>query len=339
MIPIGLPSVGFVLLTLALLLATAIWFGWTLRLALAWRKFRQLQGIWLLAYAALGAVALFTTVKFVELQLHLNAYQKAQQTHYHPVLSAPQRLGGIDMPAGTQLRLAVADREESFQLAVFPAAVPVAGIRAERVERYVGVETDDDFKPRRVTAENMRVTGQGISIQQDWHCDASQPITFTVHADATLFSFDRCVLADGNSVDGIALPAGTELWTSTGTVYVDGFVDQDRWVISVPDDAEIRIDGLALSGPLLKLDSQRRLYEVERAVLMQGGQLGAVDHPAGTIAHLNPRRLRVAHAGAWIFDLQVDETQGQNAVESRRVVQDRSGMMLVSSNPDAASAH
>lgn len=78
------------------------------------------------------------------------------------------------------------------------------------------------------------MTGNGVTLQSGWRCDAAQPVEFDLKADGDVSAFSRCVLADGNIVDGIVLPKGTFLRASTGNVYTDGFIDSDRWVLDTP---------------------------------------------------------------------------------------------------------
>lgn len=55
----------------------------------------------------------------------------------------------------------------------------------------------------------MRITGIGVTTQSDWRCDATQPVEFDLMADGSISTFSKCILADGNVVDGISLPKGT----------------------------------------------------------------------------------------------------------------------------------
>lgn len=55
------------------------------------------------------------------------------------------------------------------------------------------------------------------------------------------------------------------LWQSA--VYVDGFVDSDRWVLDMPEGVPVRIDNFELADASIALDAERRLYKVRSAVL------------------------------------------------------------------------
>lgn len=55
------------------------------------------------------------------------------------------------------------------------------------------------------------------------------------------------------------------LWQSA--VYVDGFVDSDRWVLDMPEGVPVRIDNFELADASIALDAERRLCKVRSAVL------------------------------------------------------------------------
>lgn len=328
MIPVGLPDTKFVLMVLAMLIATVGWSVWTLRIVFLKRSRQTLSGLRLGIYIALGAIAVFNVFKFVQLQVHMNNYKKDWQRHYLPVLQSPERLGGIDMPAGTQLKLAVADARDSFEQASFPEPIAVAGIQASQIARYVRVVPDGADEDPGFTALNMRVTGQGVSVQEGWRCDASSPVIFTLNGNGQPPIFERCTLADGNAVDGSVLPSGTDVWLTEGTVYLDGFVDKDRWILDVPTTSAVEIDGLVLSGPVLKLDQNRRLYRLERGTLKQDTRFGSLVHANGTTASLNPRGLSAALEETWVFKPSQQAEPGPEATKQVPILQDRSGAEL-----------
>lgn len=328
MIPIGLPSTSFVLLIVAMLTTTLIWFVWTLRFTLL-RKKASNRNV-LLAYLVTMAIALFTLFKIVDVYLQVAEYQRASNASYRPTLGILQRLGHIDMPAGTQLQLAIANLKESFQIAIFPVPVVISGTQALRVERYSHIETDHNYQAVGVIPTHLRVIGQGISLQEGWRCDATQPIEFTLNPDGDVSTFSACTLAQGNTADGIVLPAGTSLRASAGNAYTDGFVDIDRWTLHVQSDAEINIDGLALADANVALDDLRRLYEISSALLIRDTQFGKISHAAGSTVHLNPRRLRETYSSAWLIE-SLDEALSPaqpNTVPLTRIIQDRSGKLL-----------
>lgn len=319
MIPVGLPSVEFLLAVLALLLTTVVWVGWSVCLLLSRNGIRGLRGTRLAVYLAVALVSLFTLFKIAELMLALSASEREQALHYRPTLATTQKIEGIEMPAGTRLTLSVAAQLSSFTSARFPAAIPLLGVNTLHLERYVRIEHDEEFNPISTLALNQRLTGEGNSPQRDWICDASHPIVFELE-DGQLNRFERCTLASGNRLEGIALATGTEVRASEGNTYTDGFIDLDRWVLDVPQSQTITLDSVPLRSPVISLDSQRQIYEVSRAELSQPVLFGDIEHAAGTLAHLNPRSLRKRYPNAWLF----------TAADGFTLIQSRSGKILES---------
>ncbi|TGT74789.1 hypothetical protein EN804_36240, partial [Mesorhizobium sp. M8A.F.Ca.ET.161.01.1.1] len=90
------------------LITTLVWGVWSL-----WLLVRYMGGRWkrpmILPYGLVTAVALFTLFRFVEFYLEMGAYDRERAIRYQPELLEPARLGGIDMPKGTKLELAIAD--------------------------------------------------------------------------------------------------------------------------------------------------------------------------------------------------------------------------------------
>ena len=110
---------------------------------------------------------------------------------------------------------------------MFPHPVRVADIDAVEIARYIAIKTNDNYETIGFTPDNMRITGNGVTTQSGWRCDATRPVEFDLRPDGSISAFSRCILANGNVVDGITLPEGTSLRASTGNVYIDGFVDSD----------------------------------------------------------------------------------------------------------------
>ena len=95
-------------------------------------------------------------------------------------------------------------------------------------------------------------------------------------------------MAEGNRIESAEVPAGSEVRSSTGTVYIDGFIDDDRWLKDLAKETVIEIDGLTLSGPVLKLDDQLNIYQVDRAFLKHDVIFGGASHAAGESVSYNP---------------------------------------------------
>lgn len=327
MIPIGLPSVSFLLTVAALFFTTLIWLIWTLRLVFLRRRENNRHKR--LVYLLVTAIAFFTLFKTAGVYFQLTKELRVSSANYHLALGAPQQLGHIDMPAGTQLQLALTNLKDSFKAASFPEPVLISGIQALRVERDISSAINDS-RIVGFTPTNLRVIGQGISLQAGWYCDATQPIEFTLNADGEISTFSACTLALDTTVDEIILPAGTVLRASTGKPYTDGFVDIDRWTVYVPSHAEINVDGLALTDAHLTLDNMRRLHEIGGALLSRDTQLGDLKHAAGSTARLNPRRLRETYPAAWLIEIPDGSLSSTppNTVHHTYAIHDRTGKTL-----------
>lgn len=326
MIPVALPSVETLLLLAFLLATTLAWGIWTVVLVARYAGGRRARPM-MLPYGLATAIAIFTLWQFGNFYLQMRAYDREMASSYRPELGEPVRLGQIDMPKGTKLELAVADTRESFNRAVFPHPVRVANVDAVEIARYIAIKTNGNYETVGFVPETMRVTGNGVTLQRGWRCDAAQPVEFDLKADGDVSAFSRCVLADGNIVDGIVLPKGTFLRASTGNVYTDGFIDSDRWVLDTPTGKAIRIDDFALEDVTLALDGERKLYEIRSAVLSKEATAGALHFAVGSGVRLNPRHFRTDYPGAWLITPSPAST-GSEPVSHRSSVLNRGGKLL-----------
>lgn len=296
MIPVGLPSLPFVLLVVFLLGTTLLWLVWTASLVFT-PAGQRLEGLARkAAYALISCIALFTLYKIVDLKLQMAAYHAEMTAKFAPTLETAQRLGQLEMPAQTRLSLAIENTPESFNQALFPEPVAIAGISARQVERYIAIQTDENHQTQGFQPKTMRVIGDGVAVQQGWLCDAAEPIEFDLHEDGSIASFSRCVLAAGNRVDGIDLPKVSSVWQSQGLTYTDGFVDKDRWVIDTPSGQVVEAGGVSLIAPVIMLTGDRTLHAISRAVLAQEAVLDHQQYPAGAAVEWNPR----SHRGQWL---------------------------------------
>ncbi len=326
MIPVALPSVEALLLLAFLVVTTFAWIVWTLLLFV-----RYVAGRWkrpmILPYGLVTAVALFTLFRFGEFYLQMRAYDKETAASHWPELLEPARLGQIDMPKGTKLELAIANNREAFDRAVFPHPVPVADIDAVEIARYISIKTNENYETVGFTPQTMRITGNGVTNQSGWRCDATQPVEFDLSPDGGISAFNNCTLSDGNVVDGITLPKGASLRASTGNVYTDGFVDSDRWVLDTAQDQTVHIDSFDLSEVTLALDGERKLREIKRGVLSKDATLGTLHHAAGTNIRYNPRQLRKDYPDAWLIIAPLPAADAP-PVPSHDIVQGRDGKVL-----------
>jgi len=190
----------------------------------------------------------------------MSAYELEQRTLFHPTLTQTHTIAGIQMPAGTVLKLGVPLDYESFYEANFPHPIDIQGVQTTAMARYISYQTDENYKTAGYTPQNMRLTGIGTATQSGWLCDAAFAITLTTLANGNIRDFQSCTLANGNIVDGIHLPSGAEVIATTGTTYTDGRIDQDRWLIHLPSDTNTNIHQRIQRGGAIYLDGNRKLY-------------------------------------------------------------------------------
>lgn len=259
MIPIGPPPWLFILICLGFLAAALLWIIWILRLAFSHRARRHLRSWRGLAFVLLSAIGCHTLWSVYTFQRALAAYEAEDKLNRRPVLAESRRLAGIDMPAGTALVLQLARTPEAFNRAEFPHPVPIGGVETLRVERYLSIHTDENYRTTGFTPENLRLTGLGESRQAGWLCDATVPIIFATHPDGSIKSFESCTAGAGNLVEGQPLPKGAEIIATEGTVYLDGSRGSDRWLIYLPPDAGLLVHGAQQKGGALLLDAGRKV--------------------------------------------------------------------------------
>ena len=138
------------------------------------------------------------------------------------VLAQPTQLAGVEMPAGTTLRLGTPGDLASFDRAVFPEAHPaqIQGVTATRLFRYPATAK----QPETLSAEIAR--DQAL---EGWLCAHGHRIEFVLHDGHPQFS--SCHLAIGNTLDQpnrqfflqLAEPVGLTLARpqATGTIRDD----------------------------------------------------------------------------------------------------------------------
>ncbi len=208
------------------------------------------------------------------------------------VLKEPGRFAGVDMPAGTELELAVLGDPDSVSWARFPAAVMVGGAPVLALKR-----------PRPDLADsNWQLTMAGDAELEGWQCDGRQMLEMKADPSAESgFQFVSCFLAKGNQITGwspyaaatnvneapafvLDLPAGTLVQARpAGTLYIDGQRDQDRWAIRVEDSGlQLRAWGLSLERAYFSVDKNKALLYLSQGRLVQDIQLGGFSYPAGT---------------------------------------------------------
>ncbi len=328
MIPVALPSVEFLVIVGLLFLTTLVWFVWTVWLLFFRKSQKSWANHWFALYGLTTFPALFTLYHVVTFSLEMRTLDREHEKNFAPTLTSSERIGQIDMPEGTKLRLAAAQKLESFGRATFPHPVEIAGINALAVDRYIAIKYDDSYNVTGFAPDNMRVVGEGTSEQQGWTCMATTPVEFDVNEDGSVKAFKRCVLAAGNVADGISLPSGTEVWTSTGNVYTDGFTDTDRWVLDIPRDKTVLVDGLEISSPRIMLDEHKKLYEVSSGSLAKDTSFGEDTYPAGTLIRFNPHHIRDGYPNAWLLTPKEGVEDDAILLPPDGTVLDRAGKVL-----------
>ncbi len=243
---------------------------------------------------------------WLEIGLWQYERERAREEAAHSaVLERPTRLGGIEMPAGTRLKLELKHQPESFREAEFPTPVTIRGVATRHLQRWLQSEQDnpqDPWKTTGVHPTSLRLRGEGVAEIEGWRCDASQEIAFASERDGRPAAFEGCSLAIGNRADDIDFPAGARLFASDGMVYTDGYRDAERWRVMPETGQRVSVRGIALSGGALAFDRDRRLYGLGGTVLAEALQLGAWHYPAGTEVSLSPRAAwRAQHPHAWLF--------------------------------------
>ena len=229
---------------------------------------------------------------WLEIGLWQYERERAREEAAHSaVLERPSRLGGIEMPAGTRLKLELKHQPESFREAEFPTPVTIRGVATRHLQRWLQSEQDDPQDPWKTTGvhpTSLRLRGEGVAEIEGWRCDASQEIAFASERDGRPAAFEGCSLATGNRADEIDFPAGARLFASDGMAYTDGYRDAERWRVMPETGQQVSVRGIALSGGALAFDRDRRLYGLGGTVLAEALQLGAWHYPAGTEVSLSP---------------------------------------------------
>jgi hypothetical protein len=285
MIPIALPSASFYLLLTVSFFAGVLLFGWLLALASSAGMRRAVRLHWKKSAVlfVLLAVLFSYYAWFQAIVWQVERESERQEAARNVTLAQPTTVGGTDMPAGTRLKLQDEGQLETYLEAEFPQPVPVYGIQATQVRRFLGTDYDDDTYaliaryPRTVI-----LRGAGDQAVQGWQCDATQDIEFDSERDGAMKALNQCQLGHDNHVGDMEIAPGSILYGSEGTVYVDGFKDPDRWRIEVKDPVAVKAFGLMLSNPRIYLDADRRLLRVSDTELACGVQWGDFRHAAGT---------------------------------------------------------
>lgn len=191
-------------------------------------------------------------------------------------LDTSRHIQGVDMPAGTRLRLRKAHRPDTFEFARFPFSVPVYGFASTRIDRSLILAGDGQhYVPTRAIlalARDQQWAG--------WRCAADQPLAIELPPAGRPARIVSCTLAAGNTTRALHIPVGTEIRASKGTMYTSGRRGADRWILSVKTDQSIATAGARFSGRIM-LDAACHLINA-RGALAAPLSLGGIHYPAGT---------------------------------------------------------
>lgn len=346
MIPIALPSASFFILLTAGFFAGLLLLGWGLVLAVSGRVRRTVRKYW--KTSAVLCLVLLVPFSFYAwfqaMMWQLEREIERGEAARNVTLQQPTTVSGVQMPAGTRLKLQDEGKLETYIEASFPQAVPMLGVEATWVRRYLDAEYEKETyallsrHPRSVI-----LRGAGVQEVQGWRCDATQEIEFDVMPDGAIKAFEQCVLAAGNRAAGMEITAGAVLRGSDGTVYTDGSRDPDRWRVEVKGDAAVQVFGLYLSRPSIYLDASRDVLRVTDAELACSTPFGGLTYAAGTqfkTARRKTEGQREPYPGIFVFSPWHGEAAKrpghEDVPEGKSVMQTLKGEVIDVVDNDAA---
>ncbi|SAI68336.1 membrane protein [Bordetella ansorpii] len=303
MIPIAVPSATGILLFL-LSFVLGLWlFSWLVRLAFSKGARQRLMKNPRRNIGILVALAVLSLPGYsIEYILIASGRESARrEAALRVTLPRAQTLGGVEMPAGTRLELDREGRLDTFVLAEFDAPVSAYGVQATRIRRTLSSDYDEDYKETNRYPSSVTVWGQGAQDVSGWRCDASKKMDFDTRDKGAHIDFDKCLLADGNRVGDIVLPAGAELHARSDSAGGDMQTEPVRWAVSVDGPEPLAVQGLLLGHPALHLDARRRLVRVEYGVLACATRLGPMHYPPETEVRMPRYPLNRRMPGAWVF--------------------------------------
>ncbi|SAI11161.1 membrane protein [Bordetella ansorpii] len=303
MIPIAVPSAASILLLL-LSFVLGLWLiSWLVLLAFSkgsrqWLMKKPRRNIGILVALAVLSVPGYS---FEYILIASGRESARREAALRVTLPQAQTLGGVEMPAGTRLELDREGRLDTFVLAEFDAPVSAYGVQATRIRRTLSSDYDEQFNEINRYPGSVTVWGQGAQDVSGWQCDASKKLDFDAQDKGARIGFDKCLLAGGNRVGDIVLPAGAELHARTDAAYGDTQTEPVRWSVSVDGPEPLAVQGLLLGHPALHLDAQRRLVRVAYGVLACPTRLGPMHYPAETEVQMLRYPLSRRMPGAWVF--------------------------------------
>lgn len=295
MIPVSLPGGNFYVLMAVSLACLSTLLTWlavlaTSRGAREWLADHRRAGTLLMTLLAVVG-ALFPYQQFSQ---WFAARQDAQADDARKtVLAQPTQLAGVEMPAGTTLRLGAPGDLASFDRAVFPDAHPalIQGVAATRLFRYPATAK----QPETLSAEIAR--DQAL---EGWLCAHGHRIEFVLHDGHPQFS--SCHLAVGNTLDQQPVPAGAWLKVEAAArgTPIDKAGTAPRWLLRTEGSDSMTVAQIPLLKVDLQLDAQRRMLGFE-GLAARDTVLGEMTYPPGTRVLAASPRLQGAQPGDLLF--------------------------------------
>lgn len=295
MIPVSLPGGNFYVLMAVSLACLSTLLTWlavlaTSRGAREWLADHRRAGPLLMTFLAVVG-ALFPYQQFSQ---WFAARQDAQADGARKtVLAQPTQLAGVEMPAGTTLRLGAPGDLASFDRAVFPDAHPalIQGVAATRLFRYPATAK----QPETLSAEIAR--DQAL---EGWLCAHGHRIEFVLHDGHPQFS--SCHLAVGNTLDQQPVPAGAWLKVEAAArgTPIDKAGTAPRWLLRTEGSDSMTVAQIPLLKVDLQLDAQRRMLGFE-GLAARDTVLGEMTYPPGTRVLAASPRLQGAQPGDLLF--------------------------------------
>jgi hypothetical protein len=324
MIPVALPGGNFYPMLAVSLICLATLLTWiavlcTNRLARLRLRARPRTGAAaMLALAMLGAI--FPARQAAR---WLDQRQAAQRQAAHTmVLDQGRTLAGIAMPAGTRLLVRVPGQLDTFETAAFPQPVSVAGIAVTGLDRYLAKAGDQEY---RVTSASATLADDQTA--EGWRCSRGHRVELKA-GEAGVLRFSSCHLAQGNTVDGQAVPAGTWASLRYGERPASDFQHVDGWLLRTDGSEPYVIAGMPLLKAELRLDASRRLVWFEGS-LGQEYVLGPMTYPPGTRVGTAGAALAGVRPGDLVFSpsrgRSADRNDGDNVQAGQSVLQGRDG--------------
>ena len=283
------------LLSLPALIALVVWIVRLAarpasRLEARRRWLRTLIGIGLLVPASLPCVLITAMV------WQARSEQAAWHAATHRRLDAPARIGGIDLPTGAQLELSRPGDLASFVYADFPDGHTLFGVRTRRLFR--DVDTRPGANPSVVS---VTMAAEADAWVDGWHCRATpgtllQAVTVTVSVDAASARLRSCDTADGNVVDGHAVPTGSEI-----TAVAARPDDTGGWDVVLPRQAFFPVRGVPVYRARFRVDEAHRVTTLASAELACRLTLGPLSYAPGTGVDGRDETWQARFPAAWVF--------------------------------------